>query len=108
MALFAAPLSAEKVGEWEAWIEELTGPRKAEFDEMNARHGLTTHQAYLQATPDGNFLVVVNHDGPGGATFLPSVGASEHEFDRWFVASVADLHGMDMAGPLPPPPERRL
>lgn len=39
MGPFAAPLSAEEVGEWEPWIEELTGPRKAELDDMNARHG---------------------------------------------------------------------
>ena len=35
------PLAADKVGAWETWIGELGGPRKAEFEDMNARHGLT-------------------------------------------------------------------
>jgi hypothetical protein len=36
------------------------------------------------------------------------VVSSDHEFDRWFVGMVADLHGIDPAGPLPPAPTRYL
>jgi hypothetical protein len=104
----AAPLAADKVDAWEAWVADLNGSRKAEFDDMNARHGITDHRAYLQPTPDGNYLVLVVHEGVGGDGFLGSVASSDHEFDQWFVGSVADLHGIDPSGQMPPMAERRL
>lgn len=108
MAVMAAPLAADKLDAWESWLAELKGPRKTAFDDMNARHGLTAHQAHLQPTPDGNYVVLVVHEGPGGDGFMASVASSDDEFDRWFMATVADLHGIDPSGPPPPPAERRL
>jgi len=108
MPPFAVPLAAEKLGPWESWIDELKGPRKAAFDDMNARLGLTTHEAYLQPAPDGNFLVIVVQDGPGTDGFAEKLLSSDHEFDQWFASTVADLHGIDPAGPLPPAPTRYL
>ena len=101
-------MSASKRSEWEAWTVDLTGPRKNHFDDMNARHGLTAHQAYLQETPDGNYLVLVNHEGAGGDSFLESMASSDHEFDRWFMERIAYLHDMDLSGPPPPMPVRKL
>jgi hypothetical protein len=108
MPAMAVPLSADNVGAWEAWVAELGGARKAAFDEMNARHGLTEHRAYLQPTPDGNFLVLAIHEGPGADDFLPNLLQSDHEFDRWFAGSVADLHGIDTSAPMPPGAARKL
>jgi hypothetical protein len=108
MLAFAVPLAAEKRGPWESWLNELKGPRKAAFDDMNARLGLTRHEAYLQPAPDGNFLVIVVQDGPGGESFGEKLLLSDNEFDRWFAAAVADLHGIDPAGPPPPAPTRYL
>lgn len=106
MTAFAVPLPAEKLDAWKSWTEQLKGSRKAEFDDMNARLGITEHRAYLQPTPDGSFLVVAVHEGPGGDDFLAKVTASGHDFDRWFVGSIADFHGIDPSGPLPPTPTR--
>jgi hypothetical protein len=108
MPAMAAPLAADKLDAWEAWIAELAGPRKAEFDDMNARQGLTEHRAYLQPTPDGNFLVLVIQEGPGGDDFIPNIASSDNAFDQWFAASVVDLHAMDMSGPPPPMAARKL
>lgn len=108
MPAMAAPLTADRLADWEAWSDELNGSRKAEFDDMNSRHGLTEHRAYLQPTPDGNFLVLVIHEGPGADDFIPSLMASDHEFDQWFGRSVADLHGMDMSAPMPPMATRKI
>lgn len=108
MPALAAPLAADKLDAWEAWVAELNGPRKAEFDDMNARHGLTEHRAYLQPTPDGDFLVLVIQEGPGSDTVIASVLSSDHEFDQWFAAAIADLHGMDTSGPMPPTATRKL
>ena len=108
MPAIAAPLAADKLDAWESWVAELTGTRKAEFDEMNARHGLTEHRAYLQPTPDGSFLVVAIHEGHGADGFLGNLASSDNEFDQWFVGHVAELHGIDTSGPLPPAAERKL
>ena len=108
MPAMAAPLAADKLPAWESWVAELSGARKAEFDDMNARHGLTEHRAYLQPTPDGNYLVLAIHEGPGGDSFLPNLMQSDHEFDRWFAGAVADIHAIDTSAPLPPMAGRRL
>ena len=108
MPAIAVPLAAEKLDAWEAWIGELNGPRQAEFDEMNARHGLTEHRAYLQPTPDGNFLVLAIHEGPGADSFLANQMSSDDEFDQWFMATLGDLHGIDASGPVPPMAPRKL
>ena len=52
MNAIAVPLLPGKLAGWEAWIAELKGPRRAEFEAFNARHRLTGHHAWLQGTPD--------------------------------------------------------
>ncbi len=108
MPAIAVPLAADRLDDWEAWIGELTGPRKAEFDEMNSRHGVTEHRAYLQPMPDGGYLVLAIHEGPGAEAFLANVMTSDHAFDRWFSETVADVHGLDTTGAPPPVAARRL
>ena len=85
MPALAAPLAADKLDAWEAWVGELNGPRK----------------------PDGSFLVLAIHEGPGADSFLANVASSSHDFDQWFLGAVADLHGMDTTGPMPPMAARK-
>ena len=101
MAGMFAPLADGKADDWRIWVAELNGPRKAEFEDMNSRYELTEHRAYLQPMPDGSSAVLVIYEGPGADSFLPAVMASDHQFDRWFVSTVAELHGMDSTGPMP-------
>ena len=108
MGAMAAPLPAANVKAWEAWVNELKGPRKDEFDDMNARYGLTEHRAYLQISPDGENLVLVLQDGPGADSFMADAMSSDNEFDQWFMQKVGQLHDMDPSGPPPPSAERRL
>ena len=108
MPALAAPLAADKLDAWEAWVAELNGPQKAAFEDLNARHGLTEHRAYLQPMPDGNFLVLAVHEGPGSDSFIPNVASSDHEFDRWFMGALGDIHGIDASGPMPPTATRKL
>jgi hypothetical protein len=106
MGAFAAPLPAENFDAWRAWMDEVNGPRRAEFDDMNARHNVTEHRAYLQPTPDGNYLVVVVTDGPGGDSFMENAAGSDNEFDAWFLGKAAEFHGFDLSAGPPPMPER--
>ena len=108
MSAFAAPLIPGKLDAWESFVGELNGSRKADFDDFNSRYGLTQHEAFLQENPDGSHLVVVVVDGPGADSFQSRVGASDHPFDQWFVDSVAEAHGMDLRGPVPPMPKQLL
>ena len=75
---------------------------------MNLRHGLTEHRAYLQPTSDGNFLVLAIHQGPGSESFIANVASSDDEFDQWFIKALADIHGIDASGPMPPLAARKL
>jgi hypothetical protein len=52
--------------------------------------------------------VLVIHEGPGAEGFLANVATSDDEFDQWFISTVADVHGIDMSVPMPPPATRRL
>jgi hypothetical protein len=108
MPALAQPLSAGKLDAWEAWAEELNGSRKAEFDDMNARHGLTEHRAYLQPTPDGNYLVLVVLEGSGADDFIANAMSSDNEFDQWFGGNVVELHDVDTSAPMPPMAQRRI
>jgi hypothetical protein len=104
MAAIAVPILPGKLDAWKAWGDELNGPRRAELEDLNARHGLRRHRAFLQQNPDGSHLVIAIHDGPGGDGFLAALAGSDHPFDRWFVEHVADLHGVPLSM-APPAPE---
>ncbi len=108
MGAMAAPILPGKADQWKAWVAELTGPRKAEFEASNARHQLTGHHAWLQINPDGSQLAIVVHEGPGEESYLRNVATSDNDFDKWFVSEVADLHGMDLTAPPPPAAEKFL
>jgi hypothetical protein len=105
---FAVPIKPGKEETWKSWAAEMNGARKAEFDEMNERMGLTTHAAWLQQNPDGSQLAVVVLDGPGAPEFLGKLATSDHGFDAGFRASVEDIHPMDLSAPPPPAPVRFL
>jgi hypothetical protein len=108
MDAMAVPIKPGKLDTWKAWCAELTGSRKAEFDDMNQRLGLTTHAAWHQANPDGSDLAVVVVDGPGAAGFLGKLAQSDNEFDTWFRTSIEDIHPMDFSAAPPPMPVRQL
>ena len=53
MKVMAVSLKPGKADAWKAWTDQLKGTRKADFEEMNARNGLTTLAAWLREAPDG-------------------------------------------------------
>lgn len=108
MAMILAPLPAAKVDAWKSFMTEMTGPKKAEFDDFNRRHGLTKHEAWLAETPAGTFIVAI-HEGPGSAELIPKIAQSSNAFDKWFASKLTEIHGMDLTKPPPGPmPERKL
>lgn len=55
---FVFPLRAGKTEEWRAWIRELLGPRRSEYEAFNRKLGLSTQRAYLQHTPQGDQAII--------------------------------------------------
>ena len=43
----------------------------------------------------GTFVVAL-HEGPGGNDFIAKLGASSNDFDKAFVTSVKEVHGLDV------------
>ena len=78
------------------------------FDASNARHGLTAHHAWLQANPDGGHVAIVVQDGPGSDHYVGAMAQSGDAFDQWFIGKVAEVHGIDLSGPMPPSAEQML
>jgi hypothetical protein len=108
MGLILAPLAPDKIAIWLEFIQTVEGPRRADFDDFNRRYNLTRHDAWLCETPAGTFVVAI-HEGPGAAEVTQKVAQSKHDFDVWFTANLARIHGMDLTKPPPgKKPERKL
>ena|SRR5258706_11854632 len=101
---FIAPLHPGKTEEWREFNRTLSGPKAAEFAEMNKRFRVTRHAAWLQETPMGD-LVIVLQEGPGAEEFMANLATSEHEFDAWMRERVSTLHPIDFNAEPPPPPQ---
>jgi len=108
MGAMSAPILAGKEQTWATWVADCSGSRKAEFDDMNQRFGLTSHRAWLQQTPDGHQVAIAVLDGPGAGEYLGKLATSEKDFDVWFRGNIADVHGIDFSKPLPPAAVQKL
>ncbi len=102
MGVVLAPIVEGKLDAWKEWIAELNGPRSGELKELNERHGLTQHRAWLAETPMGPMVIAI-HQGPGSDTFMPGLAASDNEFDSWFKEKLQEVHGLDVSQPPPGP-----
>jgi hypothetical protein len=55
---FSFPLKAGKTEEWRAWVGEITGPRRNEYEAFSRKVGLKTQRAFLQHTPQGDQAII--------------------------------------------------
>jgi hypothetical protein len=95
-AAIAVPIAPGKTAAWRAALEELLGPRYAEYDASRRRYGLTAQTTFLQATPMGDFALIHLR----GADVRGSFHAMSSSQDPWDVewrAMTLDLHGLDFA-----------
>jgi hypothetical protein len=90
----AVPIAPGKTDAWRRSIEELTGPRYAEYEASRKRFGLTAQTTFLQRTPMGDFAVI----HMTGADVHASFHAMSKSPDAWDVKwreMTTDLHGID-------------
>lgn len=97
MAAFSVPIVAGRENDFRRFIEELTSTRQDEFRDFNSRYGLSVHRTWLESSPNGSYMAVVQLEGPGADTFLEKFPKSDHPFDRWFLEQVSSIHGIDFA-----------
>ena len=78
------------------------GERREEFAASRKRHGITREAVFVQATPDGDVVVLYleAHDIDAAVN---SLATSEDPFDQWFRDHVLEVHGLSLSDGFPPP-----
>ena len=101
---FAAPITSGQTDACRRFIAELSGPRQAEFADMQRRSGVTEETYWLQESPDGDLMIVVSDSDQ--RAFNELMVNPQTDFDRWFREQVQPILGGDPAafGDVPPPP----
>ncbi|TAK30098.1 MAG: hypothetical protein EPO21_19725 [Chloroflexota bacterium] len=99
MALMAiaVPILPGKTEQWKRFVDELNGPRRAEFEESRCCLGVH-ERAFLQTSPHGD-MVIVTLEGPNPEEAFRQFGTGTDDFTRWFVQQVKEIHGMDLSQP---------
>jgi hypothetical protein len=83
-------------------IADLTGPRKAEFQDAHRRFGAVKQNVYLEHTPQGD-LTVYYEESADPVANLQKFGQSQDPFDVWWKERLLDVTGIDYSQPFPGP-----
>ena len=93
---FVFPLRAGKTEEWRAWIMEILGPRRSEYEAFRRRLGLTTQRWYLQHTPQGDQAIIYLEGDDLQRTFQ-HLRTAQDPFTVWVRQRTKDLFdGVDL------------
>jgi len=103
---FAVPILPGKTDVWKVMVEEVKGPRRKEYKASRKKAGISHEHVWLQHTPQGDF-VVVSVVGKNPEKMVERFAASKDPFDKWFMAQIAEVHGVD-PNKMPPPNEDYL
>src|SRR5713226_5335704 len=104
---FAAPIVPGKLEAWKRMVADLKGPRRKEYQVSRKKMGIEHERAWLQHTPQGDF-VVVSIEGKDAPKLFEKFAASKEPFDKWFLGQIADVHGIQVPGGVPPTNESYL
>jgi hypothetical protein len=92
----AIPIAPGKTAAWQAALDELLGPRYAEYESSRKRYGLTSQTTFLQRTPMGDFALIHMTGADVRASFH-AMSTSQDPWDVKWRAMTQDLHGLDFA-----------
>ncbi|HVL94699.1 MAG TPA: hypothetical protein VM266_02460 [Solirubrobacteraceae bacterium] len=99
---FAVPLLPGKTAtDRDAMRSCWQGERADAYAAARTRAGITRESIWIQSTPAGD-MAVVHIEAEDVDAAMREMGSSEDPFDRWFREHVLDVHGIDVAQPLPP------
>jgi hypothetical protein len=104
--VFAVPVERGKEGFDRETLDEMRGPRRAEYEAALRDAGIKRQAVWHQQTPDGRTLAIVyiEADDPDAHQRFVS---SDSEISRWFVDQMQGVHGRDVSQP-PLPVEQVL
>ena len=91
---FALPIVPGQAEAARRFVAEVLGPRKAEWDDLQRRQGVTQESYFLQQAPDSDLFIVT-----GQGTFTPISEWLDTEgvpFDRWFADQIKEITGVDV------------
>jgi hypothetical protein len=94
----AFPILPGKTAEWRAWMEELNGPRHAEFADSRRRAGVH-ERTFLQPTPMGDLVIVTLEGNDPSGSFGRMINAND-AFTTWFLERAQAIHGVDLSAPM--------
>jgi hypothetical protein len=98
----ALPILPGKTEEWRRVVQEATGPRRSEVDDMHSRLNLRRANWFLQQTPHGD-LAIVFLEGAGAAEAFLKWAQSSEPFDVWFKEKIGATYGLNLSEPAPGP-----
>jgi len=84
---FAVPIAPGKTEHWKKAISEIKGARSEGHAASRKRAGFTRELVCLQATPMGDFVVVMI-EGADPLSSLQKMVESKEPFDQWFGMTV--------------------
>ena len=89
------PILPGKTADARAFLKDLDGPRKAEFDTSERRIGISKELWFLATLPGGDQLVGYMEAQDFGQA-VAQFSASKDPFDLWFKERMADVTGVDL------------
>jgi len=92
---FAFPLRAGKTEEWRAWVREILGSRRSEYEAFSRQLGLKTQRAYLQHTPQGDQAIIYLEGEDLQRTFQ-HLRTAQDPFTILVRQQTMDLFGVDL------------
>jgi hypothetical protein len=99
----SAPIPAGKTDAVRRLFAESLGPRKADYEDLQRRSGITDESYWLQSDPDGDTLIVVSNRDQNA--FMEIMADPKTEFDRWFRDEMQKIFDFDLNAPPTPPNE---
>jgi len=94
---FVAPIQPGMNEEFRAFVAELSGSRKVEYEASKKSGGIERETIFLQRTPMGDMVVVVQEaEDPRKA--VDSLKSMQDPFHVWYFQRLKDIHGTDVLG----------
>jgi uncharacterized protein DUF6176 len=99
MALYAfvAPIQPNKTEDFRKFVSDLNGSRKEEYETSRANAGFQRESIFLQNTPGGPMVVVIQ-EADNQKDALASLRGMKDSFNTWYFQKLKDIHGIDIVG----------